>query len=624
MGDNSETTNNAAPAHTNGQQHHELMAMLATMREELRDTREQAARLEQRQPRAPNAELPPARRNVRAPRDHHPEDSEMDSMLELEEDQPPDPLNRRHQRRQDPLLRNRPREQEHREVNNDVKLTPPTFAGKSNPEVYLDWERRLEYIFECYSYGELKKVALAAAQLTDNALAWWDCTVAERRRQVFGPIQTWHDMKYLLRLRYVPKHYHRDLQKRFRKLTQGSRSVEEYFEEFEKLMNSLELEESEEALMAQFVDGLQERIARKVERVKYSGLHELLHLSVQVEQQIKRKSSLSNRGLNNQPWQASTSKPLDKGKAIEIESRFKGKSTEPPRPNKPEQGKFQNTSQARTRDIVCFKFQGRGHYQRDCPNQRVIVVTPSGYESQDEAEMEVNSEEEDVEYPDTGEYLLVTRRVLNVQVQPEEMVQRENLFHTRCTIKNKVCNVVINGGSCTNVASKFMVDRLGLEKTKHPRPYKLQWLNDATELKVTEQVTVPFSVVKYRDKVLCDVVPIQAGHLLLGRPWQFDKATLHNGRTNYYSFTHMDRKFNLAPLSPSEVHELQSKMAQESKSKSSLYITYGGLNHALSANGTMLLMLYKECLSAESTDMEIPPEVSSLLDRYKDMFPEEI
>ncbi|XP_024009254.1 uncharacterized protein LOC112084365 [Eutrema salsugineum] len=439
-----------------------------------------------------------------------------------------------------------------------MKLMPPTFAGKSNPEVYLDWERRLEYIFECYGYGELKKVALAVSQLNDNALAWWDRTVAERRLQVFGPIQTWHDIKYLLRLRYVPEHYHRDLQKRFRKLTQGSRSVEEYFEECAKLMNSLELEESEEALMAQFVDGLQERIARKVERVKYSGLHEL-HLSVQVEQQIKRKSSLSNRGRNIQPWQASTSEPLDKGKAVEIESRFKGKPTEPPKFNKPEQGKFQNTSQARTRDIFCFKCQG------DCPNQRIMIVIPSGYESQDEAEMEVNSEEEDVEYPKTGEYLLVTRRVLSVQVKPEETVQRENLFHTRCTIKNKVCNLVIDGGSCTNVASKFMVDKLGLEKTKHMQPYKLQWLNDATELKVTEQVTVPFSVGKYRDEVLCDVVPMQAGHLLLGRPWQFDKVTLHNGRTNYYNFTHMDRKFNLGPLSPSpsEVHELQSKMTQE-------------------------------------------------------------
>ncbi|XP_024009236.1 uncharacterized protein LOC112084348 [Eutrema salsugineum] len=271
-----------------------------------------------------------------------------------------------------------------------------------------------------------------------------------------------------------------------------------------------------QALMAQFVDGLQEIIARKVVRVKYSGLHELLHLSVQVEQQIKRKTSLTNQNRGSQPWQASSSRTIDKGKAVKVDSRLKSKATEAPKTNRPEPGKFQNTSQARTRDITYFKCQGRGHYARDCPNQRVMIITPSGgYESQDEPEEEPEDNEEDVEYPDTGEYLLVTRRVLSVQVQPEERIQRENLFHTRCTINNKVCNLVIDGGSCTNVASKFMVDRLGLVKIKHPRPYKLQWLDDATELKVTKQVTSPFSVGKYKDEVLCDVVPMQAGHLLL-------------------------------------------------------------------------------------------------------------
>ncbi|XP_024007306.1 uncharacterized protein LOC112083509 [Eutrema salsugineum] len=395
-------------------------------------------------------------------------------------------------------------------------------------------------------------------------------------------------MKYLLRLRYVPEHYHHDLQKRFRKLTLGTRSVEEYFEEFEKLMNSLELEETEEALMAQFLDGLQERIARKVERVKYSGLHKLLHLSVQVEQQIKRKASMTRASS----WTL-----------IHVSSQSSPRCQNPIDRN-----------------------QGRGHYARDCPNQRVMIITPSGgYESQDEPEEEPENPEEDVEYPDTGEYLLVTRRVLSVQVQPEDRIQRENLFHTRCTINNKLCNLVIDGGSCTNVASKFMVDILGLEKIKHPRPYKLQWLDDATELKVTEQVTVPFSMGKYKDEVLCDVVPMQAGHLLLGRPWQFDKATMHNGRTNFYSFTHLGRKYNLAPLSPTEVHELQSRMQQEAKSsKSALHLSTGELNRICSANRTMLLMLFKECLSAGLKELELPPEVKILLKRFEDVFPEEI
>ena len=31
-----------------------------------------------------------------------------------------------------------------------------------------------------------------------------------------------------------------------------------------------------------------------------------------------------------------------------------------------------------------------------------------------------------------------------------------------------------------------------------------------------------FRIGKYEDKVLCDVVPMHVGHLLLGRPSQFD------------------------------------------------------------------------------------------------------
>ena len=67
---------------------------------------------------------------------------------------------------------------------------------------------------------------------------------------------------------------------------------------------------------------------------------------------------------------------------------------------------------------------------------------------------------------------------------------------------------------------------------KHPRPYKLQWLNDSGEVSVNKQVLVTFSIGKYEDEVLCDVVPMQDGHLLLGRPWQFDRKVQHDGFTN--------------------------------------------------------------------------------------------
>ena len=80
--------------------------------------------------------------------------------------------------------------------------------------------------------------------------------------------------------------------------------------------------------------------------------------------------------------------------------------------------------------------------------------------------------------------------------------------------------MIIDGGSCTNVASTIMVEKLGLPMAKHPRPYKLQWLNDSGEIRANKQELVSFRIGKYEDEVLCDVVPTQARHLLLGHPRQ--------------------------------------------------------------------------------------------------------
>jgi len=109
--------------------------------------------------------------------------------------------------------------------------------------------------------------------------------------------------------------------------------------------------------------------------------------------------------------------------------------------------------------------------------------------------------------------------------------------------------------------------------TKHLIPYKLQWLNGDGEVKVNKQVLIAFSIGKYCDEVLYDVVLMQGSHLLLGRPWQYDRRVMHDGVTNRYSFEMNGRPITLVSLKPKQIYEEQLKLKKEKMVENeSLYI----------------------------------------------------
>ena len=80
---------------------------------------------------------------------------------------------------------------------------------------------------------------------------------------------------------------------------------------------------------------------------------------------------------------------------------------------------------------------------------------------------------------------LVAWRTLATHLKEEE-IQRENIFYTRCHVNGKVCSLVIDPRSCTNVASSVMVEALGLPTREHLRPYRLQWLNNYGDIRVSQ------------------------------------------------------------------------------------------------------------------------------------------
>ncbi|RDY14340.1 hypothetical protein CR513_00619, partial [Mucuna pruriens] len=91
-----------------------------------------------------------------------------------------------------------------------------------------------------------------------------------------------------------------------------------------------------------------------------------------------------------------------------------------------------------------------------------------------------------------------------------------------------------------------------LEEAKNQRE-NIFHFSERGELLVNKQVALAFTLENYKDKVVCDVMPIEATHILLGRPLQFDRRVTHDGVTNRFSFVHMGQKVVLKPLSTREV-----------------------------------------------------------------------
>ncbi|RDY01374.1 hypothetical protein CR513_15307, partial [Mucuna pruriens] len=88
-------------------------------------------------------------------------------------------------------------------------MTIPTFQGKNDHELYLEWERKVEHMFDCHNYSKEEK---------------------------------------------------------------GSVSVEDYCKEMEIVMIRANMEENREATMAKFIGGLKKEIIDVVELQHYMDI----------------------------------------------------------------------------------------------------------------------------------------------------------------------------------------------------------------------------------------------------------------------------------------------------------------------------------------------------------------
>ncbi|XP_074318613.1 uncharacterized protein LOC141655431 [Silene latifolia] len=210
---------------------------------------------------------------------------------------------------------------------------------------------------------------------------------------------------------------------------------------------------------------------------------------------------------------------------------------------------------------------------------------------------------------------------MHSQQAPLKEDQRSLIFRSRCTIQGRVCNLIIDGRSCTNVAFVTLVNILNLSTQEHPNPYKLKWLKKGTEVKVDKQCLVLFSIGNvYKDEILCDVVPMDACHLLLGRPWEFDKNSIDQGRSNTYSFKQGSKKITLTPLPPNQKNYGSPSVTDGLNGV--LFLSEVEMVKEIQQEQPVLTLLSKEI--HEDVEHQLPVEIRPLLEQYQDVFSAEL
>ncbi|KAK6780099.1 hypothetical protein RDI58_022283 [Solanum bulbocastanum] len=299
---------------------------------------------------------------------------------------------------------------------NTIKVTLPKFKESSDPNEFLEWKFQSEQIFHTNNISKTLKAKYALMQFDGNGSTWWEFKRRERESHHNYELPTWQDLIALMVLRYLTPNYYQEMLKNLYMLRKGITSVEEYYDKFENLRMKSKIEEN----------------------MEYT-----VEVDMKEENSYKAKSSLTStwsKGRDNWKTTSSREQPKGGGQAAQVKLDYKSKASEQP----------QGDIRLKMKDEREEKNEGEGDRgegeKGPLRDEEERLDKRVSFACFMEKGKSLVDDDEDLNM--NANLLCVVRRIMGAFAK-EELDQRENTFHARCTIHDKVCSLIIDSGGCT-------------------------------------------------------------------------------------------------------------------------------------------------------------------------------
>jgi hypothetical protein len=288
-------------------------------------------------------------------------------------------------------------------------------------------------------------------------------------------------------------------------------TIKEYMEEFHALNIRAGQRERDEEKVYRYINSLRYEIQDKISMMTVRTVEDVYQIVLKAEKKLARKKSQQSkgRGLN-----------IGKGVVCDKAQNPKGEAEKPH--NHSERGGSsrgrkggginsfpRGRGRGRGGEVKCYACEKVGHVSWECPKRKKGGKAHIS---------EVQKRDVEAEGAEDGRSLMMKKILLKLEPEVEKLVQSNSLFRIACKTKYRVCKVMIDSGSTNNLVSMEMVEKLELEMTAHPTSYKVSWLHKGHQVTIIKQCMVEFKIGGYMDEILCDVIPMDLCHVLLGRP----------------------------------------------------------------------------------------------------------